>query len=508
MQFSLHRRRPHTRPLALVVLAATTAAVMAASVASAVPGASPSNGLNTRLSTPASADRLDAPVMLARPNGGKVNVGRNMSWGDDADNRERVCHATRPICVHWTTTGTHAPPDTDTTPANGTPDQVDSTLAAVATSWATIVGKLGFRAPLADDRSPVDGGDDRFDVYLADTGTAKLAGYTSSDDPRLDDNATYRFRDVSAFVVLDNDYRSGQFTRGTPLANLRVTAAHEFFHAVQFAYDYREDTWLKEGTATWVEDQVFDGLDLNRKFLQHSSLAAPLTPLDFGRQNHEYGAWLFFRYLSERFGPKFIATVWRLADDSPKQVSGKDMKTYSMAAIKRAINREDREFRSVFADFMRVNLRPARFYDEGASYPVPYSANVALNRRGEDTGWLGIALDHLAGIYVTFTPGVNAPPGRRLLVRIDGPPRGTGAEARVVVRFDNGRLNPQTVRLNKQGNGEVRVNFGRAEVAGVDVALINASSRYSNCFKSGTSLSCRGKAKDNGRRYNVRARVL
>ena len=43
----------------------------------------------------------------------------------------------------------------------------------------------------------------------------------------------------------------------TPLENLEVTAAHELFHAVQFAYDYDEDAWFMEATATWAEDEVY-----------------------------------------------------------------------------------------------------------------------------------------------------------------------------------------------------------------------------------------------------------
>jgi hypothetical protein len=29
-----------------------------------------------------------------------------------------------------------------------------------------------------------------------------------------------------------------------------VTAAHEFFHAIQYGYDVSEDPWLMESTAT------------------------------------------------------------------------------------------------------------------------------------------------------------------------------------------------------------------------------------------------------------------
>lgn len=47
--------------------------------------------------------------------------------------------------------------------------------------------------------------------------------------------------DVSAYCVVDNDYAVEEFgVRNTPLENLQVTVAHEYFHAVQFAYDFYE----------------------------------------------------------------------------------------------------------------------------------------------------------------------------------------------------------------------------------------------------------------------------
>jgi hypothetical protein len=514
------RHQPHPRPtrfltLRFIVLSVLALGLLASGVLAVASGTAAAPKPFVKASAdPASAtvggdtDRLDAAIMMARPNAGSTYRGRNMSWRTREANNSPRCHATLPICVHWTNSGDHAVPTADDN-HNGFPDQVDNTLAAVAKSWHTIVGKLGFKRPLADVHSKFNGGDGRFDVYLADTGRAHLSGYTSSDDPRLADGSKYRYRDVSAFVVLDNDYRN-EFFKGTALDNLRAAAAHEFFHAVEMAYDYREDPWLTEGTAAWVEDEVFDNVNLNVEYLQHSSAAAPLTPLDFGRDGHQYGAWLFFRYLSERFGPKIVARIWRLADDSPDQVSAKELRTYSMAAVRKAISREGREFRGVFSDFMRVNLAPARYYSEGGQLPYikAFSANVTLNKRGDDTGWMGTALDHLSATYVTFLPADTAPKGRRLLVQVDGPPRGSGTEARVVVRYNGGRLDPRVVHLNKKGNGQVRVNFGKTKIAGIDVALINASTRYSGCFDSHTSLSCRGKSRDDDRRYNVRARVL
>ncbi|MCZ3388509.1 MAG: DUF6055 domain-containing protein [Actinomycetia bacterium] len=499
MYFPLQPSRVGARSRRLAAVSVAAAALLTGSLGAALPA-------TTSTQSPIT-DRLAAPVLLARPTGAKVEFGRNMSWGTGEAVESPACHLTRPLCVHWTDSGDHAVPDADSD-SDGIPDQVEQTLSAVSTSWATIVGKLGFRTPLPDGRSPANGGDNRFDVYLADTGSAGLAGYTSSDDPHLAKGSRYAYRDMSSFIVLDNDFRAGQFPAATPGDHLKVSAAHELFHAVQFAYDYREDTWMSEGTAAWVEDEVFTAVNLNRSYLQHSALSAPATPLDFGRQGHQYGSWLFFRYLSERFGKDFVATIWRLADDSPKQISRNDDDTYSMRAIRRAIARQGADFSKVFADFVTVNLKPSKGYREGAAYPVPYSPRLALGASSDDTGWLGTPIDHLAAAYVTYVPADSAPPGRRLQIRIDGPPRGFAPSAHVVVRFDSGRSKAVNVKLSKQGNGQVRVAFGRGKVTTVDVALINTSTRYDGCMKRSTSFACRGVPQDDDRLFKVRASVL
>lgn len=42
----------------------------------------------------------------------------------------------------------------------------------------------------------------------------------------------------------------------------RITVAHELFHHFQYAYDYQEEDWIKEGTARWSEDIIFDLQDV------------------------------------------------------------------------------------------------------------------------------------------------------------------------------------------------------------------------------------------------------
>ncbi len=101
--------------------------------------------------------------------------------------------------------------------------------------------------------------------------------------------------------MLDNDY-ARQFPTDTPLENLRVTAAHEYFHAVQFAYDAFEDAWFMEATATWAEDELYTDINDNLQYLRTDRSAGRASRwTSSSRRQHHYGAWIFFRYLTEQF---------------------------------------------------------------------------------------------------------------------------------------------------------------------------------------------------------------
>jgi hypothetical protein len=94
--------------------------------------------------------------------------------------------------------------------------------------WDTETGALGYRQPLDDSSTTLnDGGGPELDIYIADIGSIELFGYCTSDDPHA-----FAFTApwaVSAYCVLDDDYRQGQYGFGqTPEQFLRVTAAHEF----------------------------------------------------------------------------------------------------------------------------------------------------------------------------------------------------------------------------------------------------------------------------------------
>ena len=223
---------------------------------------------------------------------------------------------TRTICVHWATRTSDAPPGIDRN-RNGRPDQVDETIQALRKVWRVEVRELGYRAPRPDHGPRAGQGPNRgTDVYLADIGAGGAFGYCTTDHRSP---AQRRRRTAPAYCVLDDDFSKGQFRRPSVHGEdaLKVTAAHEFFHAIQFAYGYsHRDQWLREGTAVWMEGEVYGGVHANYDYLDESPLGQPDVPLDaFGGsdigQSPEYGAWIFWRFLSEYLGtPDVVRSVW------------------------------------------------------------------------------------------------------------------------------------------------------------------------------------------------------
>ena len=119
------------------------------------------------------------------------------------------------------------------------------------------------------DRSPTAAAaaTGKLDVYLKELGGQGLYGYCAPEPAGAG-------RRAPGYCVLDDDFARCQFGRA-PIQTLRVTAAHEFLHAVQFGYDYREDPWLLEATATWIEERYADGVDDNRQYLAEGQLGVP-----------------------------------------------------------------------------------------------------------------------------------------------------------------------------------------------------------------------------------------
>jgi hypothetical protein len=399
---------------------------------------------------------------------------------------KRLCDAH--VCVHWVETTRDAPPLEDLD-VSGLPDWVETTQRTFADVWQTEIDRLGYAPPLPDAASTTNGGDARLDVYLVDIGRSGYFGYCTTDDPE-----SWITTRVSAYCVLDDDFADPILQLPVPVVGLHVTAAHEFFHAVQFGYDWLEELWFMEGTAVWMEDEVFDGAnDLVRYLGERSPLGRPDVPLDVGHAGYEYGAWLFWRYLSERHDPGIVRSAWTRAvgDDS-----------YSLRATRRALAARGSGLTTAFAGFGAANRTPRSAYREGVLYPraVATSAHF-LGPENPDTGWLGLRVAHLATKTVALRPRRPATAGRVTVEVAAGRDERSAAVTLVVVRTE-GRVTRKRVPLDGEGHGRATARFG-GSVRRVDIVLTNAGSTY-RCWR-GTDLSCQGVSLDDNRLFRVRA---
>jgi hypothetical protein len=416
---------------------------------------------------------------------------------------QNVCSTLVNVCVHWVATTADAVPSPDQSPANGRPDQVDAALAVLETVLDTYVD-LGFRLPKSDITSVSVGANPNgfLDVYLADLGTA-VSGKCASDDPNrtILGTDTYKYYDVSAYCVLDNDLERSL---------LDVTAAHEVFHAVQFAYDYLEDLWFMEGTAVAMEDVVFDDANDNLRYLTNAS---PLTDshksVDYGAEGHDYGSWIFWRFLTEYYyttesdlpgpDPAVIRLVWETADGAQPAPGGQEPpNSRSLFAAEAVGNGEG--FKDAFSWFGAVNLTPTDFYEEGDSYPAaPVNATAKVSK-GKPKLPMTARMPHMTNHTVAITAGKGVTGSAKLKIAVNGPASAAGPRATVLVDPVTGDNTYKTVTLNGKGDGSVTVNFGKGKITRVVVVLTNASTRIDQCFR-GTFFTCGGTFEDDGKTY-------
>jgi len=155
---------------------------------------------------------------------------------------------------------------------------------------------------------PCRGGDDAIDVAL-------------SDIPRSQTVPFIGLKAIPSFVLLQRNADDGP----------EATLAHELFHVMQFTYDVSDFSvagnykWLMEATAQWAMDYHLRAGNAGRE-----QRAAPLWLNDPDKSltlvddaGHEYGAYLFFLYLSRTYGDSIISDIWN-ATESHNEIDAVD----------------------------------------------------------------------------------------------------------------------------------------------------------------------------------------
>ena len=367
----------------------------------------------------------------ARPT--ETNPADEPKYGEAAEQRP-VCvkpQKKAELCVHWVKKGEHA----------ATKGQAKLTAATFKAVWKREVIELGFRAPLRDK----EGGFKQkhvpaLDVYLANVGLDGVEqGHCTPTAPATKQK---KFPDArAAYCIVDDDFAEFASESLSAEEALQATAAHEFFHAVQYAYDrVAEPGWLIEGTAVWMEEQVYPAINESHDYLDSSPLASPEMPLDAGGAAapldatlapFQYGAWIFWQFLTEYQPEKAIVRgVWETA------ATGAANDTTDVRGAVSAVT--GFTFGSLLNYFgawnYRVGAPSPLSYAEGPLYleallgrRPPLDAGHSLSAQLADTGLRGITLAPLATGYVRITNGGGTP--CLFTVSVDFPPTANARDA-------------------------------------------------------------------------------
>jgi hypothetical protein len=351
------------------------------------------------------------------------------------------------FCVHWVEEGLDAPKLTDGD-GDGIPDYVERVLRVAEHVHQVENDRLGWREPKSDGHK--GGGKGKTDIYLSQIG-GELFGYAAPDSGQETKEHPLPRR-LYGYLVLDNDYSPFEFPRTTQMHDLEVTLAHEYNHILQFGYDAYQDPWFAESSATWMEDQVYNGIDDYLRYVGRwvHRFDTPLTTSSI----KEYGSAVWNEWLARHYGIPIVRKAWaRAIHGRPGGFSVNAYETAIRAAGPSDLSHDFTRFAAAVAEW-----RTGSGFRESRLYPdMPRQGSLPLD---------GKRLTRLLN-HTTFTLlGVAARSGKAVVVEAVAP-KGTAAGLALVGRIGS----------EKQGRPVTRIDF--RQQGGKLVARLPEPGRYS-----------------------------
>jgi len=288
--------------------------------------------------------------------------------------------------IHYVTTGIATVYNSDVDEnQDGVPDYVNQCAQILDHVWAREIDTLGYNPPPSDYDYPPDwdnGGDGKYDVYL-DYLSTDFFGASFPDRQVTPGVPVY-----TSYLILRNDY--SLWVDEYPIYKnvyepMKVTAAHEFFHAIHFGYDATEaeveaDSLYKpywmEISAVWMEDMVYDNINDYLGYLPHFynrpwlSLRTFESILDY----HPYASCVWAFFLQEKYGREIIKKIWEKCAEVPGDNALQAMdEILQRSPYNSSLKDAFREF-TIWNYFIGERAIPELFFSEGDLF-VDYSGN-------------------------------------------------------------------------------------------------------------------------------------
>jgi hypothetical protein len=318
--------------------------------------------------------------------------------------------------IHYAKTGTdavyRAGEDSD---GDGVPNYVEATAMIADSVYAHIINLLGYPVPPNDGFYP-EGIDSTYDVYLVNL-ASNFYGLAYPDSLWADSVGYYR---STSFMELDNDYSQLEGYQNRPLDAIRVTMAHEYFHAVQFGIDpfeaedfdqVAQNRYWMEISSVWMEEEVYDNINDYYGYLESffNYPTKSLQQFSFG-DLHPYGSGIFGVFLAERFNRDVMRETWLKCGQfgvGPHNLLALDDVLDSVTAGQYRLPKAFAEFAqwNYFTNFRAPWAPNGATYEEALEYPAIPTGALFKNSSFDTVS--AAEPEHMAASYIRFQGGLG-----------------------------------------------------------------------------------------------------
>jgi hypothetical protein len=416
--------------------------------------------------------------------------------GDFDDLSDQIESPSGYFRYHFTDIGSNAIDYTDAD-ANGIPDVVDFYDECFTYAKNNYIA-AGYTLPKTSGF---------YEVYLSNTVCgARVYGFTRS--------TTFVGDNPGSTAIENHSYQSYIAIRtvfsgfGTPYeTSVKITSAHEFFHAIQMAVNYvinpddaLDRMFIMEGCAVWSEEwnykNNFDAFQYLSEYFQQCDIQLDYSP-DASLGNNDkyytrpYGDWIFFRYLTDLYGQNIIKELYY--NQINTQTSGLSLSNeyiFDKTLLKYGTNfrnavkyffisqfifpkLEDKKpvYWSLASEMAVFTATHEKTLVLTASTPLSYSSQSESNKRLEMLGvdYLMVNfLDNAGGATFTLTPGSKTDTMCLVVIKADQIKNPTKFEYQEVMLYGN---SPQSIIFKRDESMPVTsmavMNLKLAKVKGV-----------------------------------------
>jgi hypothetical protein len=395
---------------------------------------------------------LVSEFQTMRPTMSRVSVEQIDSYLTVEESRASYTSPSGHFLLTYYTIGGNAVPTQDVNPANGIPDFVEKIALYFDESWEIEVVENQFQAP------PIGAG--TYSISFVDQASY---GYTTVVNYSTGLTRIVMHPNFQGFPPNDDP-------EGNVWGAAKVTAAHEFKHATQFATSRWSEGGWNEVDAVWAEDLVFDYVNDYYNYLPGDSpIRHPEISLDggpTGTGSYEDCVWEI--WMSETYGNQIITDYWEWRRNHTTQGV-----MYSWEAI---LGDYGISLADGWANFTTWNYGtgyravPGVGYEEAADYPygnfVAYTTSYPFSHSG--------SVAHLAANFIRLM-GFDGETVGTLDIQLDGADSGGPMTLGVHITKEDGTGAIETVTLDEYNDYYYSCQVPLQDIAWAGIIIGNSA---------------------------------